>query len=359
MILADKIISLRKKSGWSQEELARELGVSRQAISKWEGAQSVPDISRILEMSEVFGVSTDFLLKDELDMSDITAQPGATGDGAAASTNSSGAPTLTSTVGSGVSLRHVCLEEATEFLNLKQRTSRLAGLGAFAIILGAVLMTLFAGLLPETPNPPLTKAVGAAIGMGCLFVLMGLGISLLVYMGYLEKPFEDWKKLPLETAYGVDGMVRARREDMRPGYLLKMIGGGVLMALGVPTMVIGAIIDDALTQGSGNSLVAALFIPLGMVIIGTGASLLISGGVMTEAVNILLQEGQYRQDLKRAYQVIVPVSTAYWLVVAAVFLGYGFVTQNWGISWVILPVGALLYAALVTMLLMILTRKRP
>ena len=67
MILADKIIELRKKNGWSQEELAEKLGVSRQAVSKWEGAQSVPDIQRILEMSRLFGVSTDYLLKDDMD----------------------------------------------------------------------------------------------------------------------------------------------------------------------------------------------------------------------------------------------------------------------------------------------------
>ena len=59
MILADKIIDLRKKNGWSQEELAEKLGVSRQAVSKWEGAQSVPDLARVLQMSELFGVSTD------------------------------------------------------------------------------------------------------------------------------------------------------------------------------------------------------------------------------------------------------------------------------------------------------------
>ena len=62
MILADKIIDERKKNGWSQEELADKLGVSRQSVSKWEGAQSVPDLQRILEMSKLFGVSTDYLL---------------------------------------------------------------------------------------------------------------------------------------------------------------------------------------------------------------------------------------------------------------------------------------------------------
>ena len=66
MILADKIIYLRKKCGWSQEELAERMNVSRQSISKWEGAQSVPDLDKILKMCQVFGVSTDYLLKEEI-----------------------------------------------------------------------------------------------------------------------------------------------------------------------------------------------------------------------------------------------------------------------------------------------------
>ena len=59
MTLADKIIDLRRKSGWSQEELAHRLNVSRQSVSKWEGAQSVPEVEKLLQMSRLFGVSTD------------------------------------------------------------------------------------------------------------------------------------------------------------------------------------------------------------------------------------------------------------------------------------------------------------
>ena len=64
MILADKIVRLRKKQGLSQEELAEKLDVSRQAISKWESAHSVPDLEKILQLGYIFGVSTDYLLKD-------------------------------------------------------------------------------------------------------------------------------------------------------------------------------------------------------------------------------------------------------------------------------------------------------
>ena len=72
MILADKIMTLRKKTGWSQEELAAQLNVSRQSVSKWEGAQSIPDMDKVVQMSRLFGVTTDFLLKDELEMEEHT-----------------------------------------------------------------------------------------------------------------------------------------------------------------------------------------------------------------------------------------------------------------------------------------------
>ena len=72
MILADKIIRLRKKNGWSQEELADKMNVSRQAVSKWEGAQTIPDLEKILQLSILFGVTTDYLLKDEIEDVELT-----------------------------------------------------------------------------------------------------------------------------------------------------------------------------------------------------------------------------------------------------------------------------------------------
>ena len=63
MILAEKIALLRKQCGWSQEGLAEQLGVSRQSVSKWELGSSIPDLDKIIRMSELFGVTTDYLLK--------------------------------------------------------------------------------------------------------------------------------------------------------------------------------------------------------------------------------------------------------------------------------------------------------
>ena len=63
MKLADRIQTLRKQKGLSQEELADKLGVSRQSISKWESEQSIPEMDKIILMSDIFEVTTDYLLK--------------------------------------------------------------------------------------------------------------------------------------------------------------------------------------------------------------------------------------------------------------------------------------------------------
>ena len=65
MKLGDKIVALRKARGMSQEQLAQHLEVSRQSVSKWELNETTPDLNRVVAMSELFGVTTDYLLKEE------------------------------------------------------------------------------------------------------------------------------------------------------------------------------------------------------------------------------------------------------------------------------------------------------
>ena len=79
MRLGQKITELRKKNNLSQEGLAEKMNVSRQAVSKWESDQSIPDIEKIVSLSELFGVTTDYLLKSgapsfEIKTADIPAE---------------------------------------------------------------------------------------------------------------------------------------------------------------------------------------------------------------------------------------------------------------------------------------------
>lgn len=72
MKLSDKLIMLRKENGWSQEDFAEKLDVSRQAISRWENGTALPDAQNILRISKLFNVSADYLLNyDYEDGADI------------------------------------------------------------------------------------------------------------------------------------------------------------------------------------------------------------------------------------------------------------------------------------------------
>ena len=126
MIFADKLILLRKKAGWSQEELADQMNVTRQSVSKWEGAQSVPDLDKMIRLSELFGVSTDYLLKDEIEQAEHI-------------NSSNDIP----------SLKRVFMEEANAFLSVKSRTAKTIAYAAFLCILSPIaLLMLGAKHLP-------------------------------------------------------------------------------------------------------------------------------------------------------------------------------------------------------------------
>ena len=183
MILADKIIDLRKKNGLSQEELAEKLGVSRQSISKWEGAQSVPDMGRVVQMSELFGVSTDYLLKDELELAVPETAPEETRE------------------------RTVGMEEANAFLRVRETDAGRIALGVLLCILSPVCLILLCGA-QALGLLSLGEAQAAGLGLTALFLMVGGAVALFVTCGMREKPWEYLQHENVDTLYGVDGMAR-------------------------------------------------------------------------------------------------------------------------------------------------------
>lgn len=75
MTLSEKILYCRKKAGLSQEALAEKLGVSRQAVSKWENSEAAPELEKLLLLAKVFGVTTDWLLSPEAPMEEPGSNP--------------------------------------------------------------------------------------------------------------------------------------------------------------------------------------------------------------------------------------------------------------------------------------------
>lgn len=178
MILADKIITLRKKAGWSQEELAQKLDVSRQSVSKWEGAQSVPDIEKILQISKLFGVTTDYLLKDEMGEPEYAESE------------------LTA-------LRRVTLEQANAALAQAKVNAPYMAWGT-ALCVASPVMLLLLGEICQHSQFGLNEKVATGIGLCVLLVMVCVAVVLFMLCGtknrdfdFLEKELLSFYKYPL------------------------------------------------------------------------------------------------------------------------------------------------------------------
>ena len=184
MIFADKLILLRKKAGWSQEELAEQMNVTRQSVSKWEGAQSVPDLDKMIRLSELFGVSTDYLLKDEIEQAEHI-------------NSSNDMP----------SLKRVSMEEANAFLSVKSRTAKTIAYAAFLCILSPIAL-LILGAISESTSGGLSEDIAGGIGMIALIIFVAIAAVMFISSGSKTAPFaylekEKFEKLlPIARKYG-------------------------------------------------------------------------------------------------------------------------------------------------------------
>ena len=315
MILADKIIEERKKNGWSQEELAEKLNVTRQSVSKWEGAQSVPDLQRILEMSRLFGVSTDYLLKDELEPAARTEA----GDDAA-----------------DTPLRLVSMEEAQAFLQLKRKNAATVALATFLCGFGAVLLILCGGL-SEYGVLPLGENVAAGLGMILLLVCAAAAVALFIRCAQRLRPFAFLEEEEFETAYGVRGLLREKRAEYAEKYSSYTVIGAVLCVLSIVPLFAAVI----LTEDNGAVYIWATALLL--ILAGIGACFFIVGGSNRGAVDLLLREGEFSRRHREEDRRIGGFSMGYWLLATAIFLVWNFMKPDYGRSWIVWPVAGVLY----------------
>lgn len=321
MILADKIINERKKNGWSQEELAEKLSVSRQSVSKWEGAQAVPDLQKIIAMADIFGVSTDYLLKDEMELDSIPMTTPTTVD----STSDS-------------SIRRVSLEEANEFVDLSRKNAPKIANGVSLCILSPVVLILLAGL-SDNPAIGLSANVASAIGLIVLLALVAFAVYIFILFGSYTKKFEYIEKEQIETAYGVTGMAQERKKAME-GRRTSHIAIGVILCIccSLPLLVTSCLeLDDFIII----SMVCVL-----LIIVSIAVNLFVRVGIEWESYNKLLQEGDYRIRNKKSNKLVEGVSGIYWSITLAIYLGWSFVTMQWEFTWIVWPVAAVLFGAI-------------
>jgi transcriptional regulator with XRE-family HTH domain len=322
MIFADKLIDLRKKNGWSQEELAEKLNVSRQAVSKWEGAQSVPDMARIIQLSELFGVSTDYLLKDSLEPADAAAATDLSRETAADSPS-----------------RTIGMEEANAFLKIKEENSRRVALGVLLCILSPVALILLGGI-HEFGLWNWTAQAATGLGLAIMILMILPAVGLFITSGLRIAPFEHLEKEPVETLYGVSGMVKDRKAKFQPVHSRFLITGILLCIASCIPLFLSLIVckEDSFLQVIGLAALLALA--------AIGVMLIVRVSIIQGSYQMLLEEGEYTRSSKESTHRFGFITGAYWCLVTAGYLLWLFTGKNNGQdSWIIWPIAAVAYGA--------------
>ena len=317
MIFADKLILLRKRAGWSQEELAKQMNVPRQSVSEWEGAQSVPDSDKIIRLSELFGVSADSLQNDETE----EAEPMDSSQDMS-------------------SLRRVSLEDASAFLSVTSRTAKTI---AYAAFLGCSSpMTLLILLtISESTAGALDEEIAGGIGRIVLLLLVVIAAVMFISSCVQAAPFAYLKKKPFEPESGVNEIVKERQAQYQDWHRKNMIAGSCLCIAAVIPLFVASIID------ADNDSLLTILLSLVFLLASIAVACLAKTHIIWTGFEKLLQEGEYSEANKEAPSVLSAICKAYWIIAAAICLAYRLLPNNWGPRWIIWVIAAALFPAVV------------
>ncbi|MBR1592866.1 MAG: helix-turn-helix transcriptional regulator [Ruminococcus sp.] len=308
MILADKIIELRKKAGLSQEELAEKINVSRQAVSKWESMQSTPDINKILSLSQIFGVSTDYLLKDDVNDAEICIADD-----------------------NDTTLRKVSLSEANKFLSANTNHAFYLALGIALCIICAAPVIFVDALFPALSD----------LSVIPMFMLVAAGVALIVLSNKIIRPFRYLGRENIETEYGVSGMIKEKKDSFTPIHIRDTIVGIVLCIMSVTAPVI---FEQIKSRSETFSEIGAALM---LVIVAAGVFLIVRASATNKGYLKILEEEQYSRERKitrheKHETHIGEVMGIYWSITTALYLGISFAFHNFDVSWIIWAIAGIL-----------------
>ena len=315
MILADKIVSLRKKLGWSQEELAEKMSVSRQSVSKWESTNSIPDLNRILMLAEIFDVSTDFLLKDEYETFDSREE---------------NKPTNTP---------QISLEQAMKYIENKMEVSALITKGVMLCVCSVVPLFFFLAMA-ATHRLNMTNDVASALGIVSILVMVSVAVSFFIKTNQYESEIAEIDNEVFELSYGVHSVFQDKLKQFRVTYNRRLLIGIFLFIISFLPLMIASIFLN------GTDVILMMLNVL-MLMIATGIYIVAPVSAKYDAYNNILKDRSVETEKSKRVKRAEKLAAFYWPLLVTIFLGWSLWAMNWGVTWIIWPVGAVLFAALV------------
>ncbi len=313
MNLAKKITSLRKQKGWSQEELADRLNVSRQSVSKWESNVSTPDMNKVLQLSSIFNVTTDYLLKEELfeehaNLDDDELEL--------------------------IKPKTVDTNEASAFLKMSIRESKIIALGVLLCMFGAISVIFFSGTA-EMNTVIGTESTQLATGLIGLFVFVAIAVALFITSSNRSAEYKYLTKSVLSLEKRFKEQVKEEYKAYLKKYNANVAFSVIVLILAVVPLIVSALYD-------ANDYTLILFTILLISVASVPVYILVQSSLKMDGYKTLLNKVNASSHDNDVQKEIESYDTIFWSVVLAIYLGWSFYTSNWGITWIVWPVAAVL-----------------
>lgn len=337
MKLAEKIMTLRKQRGWSQEELAQQLSVSRQSVSKWESGASVPDLDKILKMSEIFDVSTDTLLKEEMDLNtrnaafeDVQSEQMKidTFDMVNFANDQNGGQQFEEEAQSEeIQAHYVSMQEAKDYLEWAKHKAPWIALGTFLCVLSPVWLLILGGMA-ECNVIPITENMAGGMGIAILLCMVAVAVAIFIIKGAHQERFRFFETQHLVADEEVRRMVLEETQEFAPLSRKCVVTGVLLSILSVVPMML-------MVAFSMPDIYYIYSLAVLLIFVAIATFFFVWSGTITGSYRILLEEDDYSLKNKQNSGRRTEISRIYWCSVTAIFLAVSFLTNRWDLTWII------------------------
>ena len=310
MALANNIAQHRKRRGWSQEELAHRLSVSRQSVSKWESGQSTPDLSRVVELTQLFNTTTDELLGN-VTANEPLVENGFTMD----------------------------MPLATQYMHYKVASSVESTRGA-VLCVGSPIVLFITLTMASLGVLGMSSSVAVSIGVVALLLCIVVAVRHFIVAANTESPIPR----VAHSGFNVDASCRqdiqAKQKEYLPHYQRQI-------SLGVAFFILSPVPVILIAVFSGQQAMILLALPILLILINLGLVRVIPASTRMEAYRFLLAGGDLDAGKSESTKRAEKLGAFYWPLLVAVYLGWSLTTMNWGVTWAMFPAGAALFVAIV------------
>ena len=322
-MLGEKIAELRKAQNMSQEDLADRMDVSRQSVSKWESGQSQPELDKLLKLSELFHVSTDYLLKEETVPAVQTAEQEEQSEPEYSQEEDPRMEDWRKTIRKTFfrepqeqeqKVYILRRDEAESYIEVRKKQADLTSLGVAECV---------ASVVPVIAASGFSSAGAAGAGVVAMLGIIAHAVSRFMKSAQLGKAYEFLNDTVFLPEHGAEGLIAETGAVLGEKATRNIRVGVILCILCVaPTIMMGTL--------SKSAEAFALFgVSLMFIMAAAGVYLFVQAGYMNGTMQRLLQKGEFQAEIKAKAN----IKTIYWTIITAAYLAYSFLTGSWHISW--------------------------